>query len=312
MVDSRIHPHPPPSPVKGRGLCFPASGAFASAWSPDAGRRPRSLLAFAVVSIRFLVSLDASLVSREPSHLLLDRTGKFLGEVPGSHEAWGFWPVPDQLPDKVVITTLETEDRNFSEHSGVHFPSIARAAWQNLKNGRVISGASTIPMQLARLQHPKSRTLFAKLQEAAEAMLLIHRFGHDEVLHHYLTIAPYGNRCHGVVRASRLYFDKPMKISPGSRRRTWRRSRKQPGRMSPWTTDGHRLALDRARRILRQLHARQVITDEDLRIALNSDLKVVPRPSGTSRRCTSSSPPPGRCGAAPRWCTTPRSISTCS
>ncbi|MDP1823836.1 MAG: penicillin-binding protein 1C [Archangium sp.] len=226
----------------------------------------------------FIHGLDGTLKHRQPSHLLLDRTGKFLGEVAGSHEAWGFWPVPETLPEKVVVTTLETEDRNFNEHHGVHFPSIARAAWQNLKNRRVISGASTIPMQLARLQHPKSRTLFAKLQEAAEAMLLIHRFGHEDVLRHYLTIAPYGNRCHGVVRASRLYFEKPIEDLSWLQAAYLAALPQQPGRMSPWTTVGHKLALTRARRILRQLHTRGVITDEDLRIALNSDLRVVPRP----------------------------------
>ena len=226
----------------------------------------------------FLHGLDGTLQHRQPSHLLLDRTGKFLGEVPGSHEAWGFWPVPETLPNKIVVTTLETEDRNFNEHSGVHFPSIARAAWQNVKNHKVISGASTIPMQVARLQHPRSRTLLAKVTEAAEAMLLIHRFGHEEVLRHYLTIAPYGNRCHGVVRASRLYFEKPIEDLSWLQAAYLAALPQQPGRMSPWTTVGHKLALTRARRILRQLHTRGVINDEDLRIALNSDLQVVPRP----------------------------------
>lgn len=243
------------------------------------GRRTALALAsLLALTSWFITTLNPTLQHRQPSHLLLDRTGKFLGEVPGSHEAWGFWPAPEVLPNKVVITTLETEDRNFNEHAGVHFPSIARAAWQNLRNRRVISGASTIPMQLARLQHPKPRTLFAKAQEAAEALLLIHRFGHDDVLRHYLTIAPYGNRCHGVVRASRLYFEKPIEDLSWLQAAYLAALPQQPGRMSPWSTDGHRLALNRARRILRQLHTRGVINDEDLRIALNSDLQVVPRP----------------------------------
>ena len=87
----------------------------------------------------------------------------------GSQEAWGFWPLPEVLPEKVVVTTLETEDRYFYEHGGVHLPSIVRALWQNVRNRRVISGASTIPMQVARLQHPKSRTLWGKAREAVEA-----------------------------------------------------------------------------------------------------------------------------------------------
>jgi penicillin-binding protein 1C len=226
----------------------------------------------------FAFTLDGTLHHRQPSHLLLDRTGKFLGEVPGSHESWGYWPVPETLPDKVVITTLETEDRQFFDHPGVNARSIARAAWQNVRNRRVISGASTIPMQVARLQHPRARTFWAKAREAGEALLLVHRFGHDEVLRHYLTVAPYGNRCHGVVRAARLYFDKPIDDLSWLQAAYLAALPQQPGRMSPWTTEGHRLALTRARRILKQLHERAVITDEDLRIALNSDLQVVPRP----------------------------------
>jgi penicillin-binding protein 1C len=240
--------------------------------------RGLALLGVVTLAVLFFRSLDGTLHHRQPSHLLLDRTGKFLGEVPGSHEAWGFWPVPEVLPEKVVVTTLETEDRNFTEHPGVHFPSVARAAWQNLKNGRVISGASTIPMQVARLQHPRARTLLAKVTEAAEALLLVHRHGHDAVLRDYLTIAPYGNRCHGVVRAARLYFDKPIEDLSWLQAAYLAALPQQPGRMGPWTTKGHALALDRARRILRQVHGRGLITDEDLRIALNSDLKVVPRP----------------------------------
>ncbi|MFZ5441615.1 MAG: penicillin-binding protein 1C [Myxococcota bacterium] len=222
--------------------------------------------------------LDGRLVHRQPSHLMLDRTGRFLGEVPGSFDAWGFWPVPEVLPEKIVVTTLETEDRNFYAHSGVHFPSVARAAWQNVRNGRVISGASTIPMQLARLQHPRRRTLVSKVIEAAEATLLVHRHGREAVLRHYLTVAPYGNQCHGVVRAARLYFDKPIEDLSWLQAAYLAALPQQPGRMGPWNTEGHALALDRARRILRQLHARAVISDEDLRIALNSDLKIVPRP----------------------------------
>src|SRR4051812_22564580 len=78
-------------------------------------RRALMLGVICALSAWFAHSLDGTLHHRQPSHLLLDRTGKFLGEVPGSHEAWGFWPVPEVLPNKIVITTLETEDRNFNE-----------------------------------------------------------------------------------------------------------------------------------------------------------------------------------------------------
>lgn len=249
------------------------------------GRRRRGRAIALAISCALLVlggwvghGLDGTLAHAEPSHLLLDRQGRFLGEVPGSQGGWGFWPAPALLPSKVVVTTLETEDRYFYQHGGVHLPSIARAIWQNLKNWRVISGASTIPMQVARLQHPKSRTLWAKVMESTEALLLIHRFGHEEVLRHYLTVAPYGNRCHGVVRAAKLYFDKPIEDLSWLQAAYLAALPQQPGRMSPWNPEGHKLALNRARRILGQLEARGVISQEDLRIALNSNLHVVPSP----------------------------------
>jgi penicillin-binding protein 1C len=227
----------------------------------------------------FGLTLDGTLHHRQPSHLLLDRTGQFLGEVPGSFESWGFWPVPEVLPEKIVVTTLETEDRAFFDHPGVHVQSVLRAAWQNLRNRKVISGASTIPMQVARLQHPRSRNLWSKAREAGEALLLINTYGHDAVLRHYLTVAPYGNRCHGVVRAARLYFDKPAEDLSWLQAAYLAALPQQPGRMTPWNEQGHTAALTRARRILKQLHGRGLITDEDLRIALASDLHVVPKPT---------------------------------
>lgn len=246
--------------------------------TPSGARWRWALVLVALGTALLLHSLDSHLQSPTPSHLILDRTGRFLGEVPGTHDAWGFWPLPDELPHKIVVTTLETEDRHFDEHPGVHLKSVARAAWQNAKNRKVISGASTIAMQVARLQHPHPRTLWAKAREALEALALVRAHGREAVLRQYLTIAPYGKRCHGVVRAARLYFDKPVEDLSWLQAAYLAALPQQPGRMTPWTQEGHGPALARARRILRQLHGRGLITDEDLRIALSSDLHVVPQP----------------------------------
>ncbi len=235
-------------------------------------------LVLLALAVRFVASLDARLVTRTPSHLILDRAERVLGEVPGSHESFGFWPVPAVLPDKLLVTTLETEDRHFAEHPGVYLPSVARAAWQDLRNARIISGASTIAMQVARLQHPKSRTPWGKAREAAEALLLVHQHGRDAVLRQYLTLAPYGNRCHGAVRAARLYFDKPVEDLSWLQAAYLAALPQQPGRMGPWNAEGHRAAMARAGRILRQLHERGVIGDDDLKIALSTDLAIVPAP----------------------------------
>jgi penicillin-binding protein 1C len=235
-------------------------------------------MALLVAGVCFYRSLDARLLTPHPSHLLLDRHGRYLGEVPGTNGDLGYWPLPAALPDKIVVATLETEDRHFYDHPGVYWRSILRAVLQNVRNLRVISGGSTLPMQVARLQHPASRSLWAKLREAGEALLLVREHGHDPLLRQYLTLAPYGNRAHGAVRASRLYFDKPLEDLSWLQASFLAALPQQPGRMSPWTGDGKRRALTRAHRILYALYGRGVITDVELKQALASDLGLVKTP----------------------------------
>lgn len=263
---------------------------------PSAGRRGQdrrrdaralkaSLAACAALilcAVAFYRSLHAELLRPRASQLLLDRNGAYLGEVPGEQEALGYWPPPDPLPSRIVVATLETEDRHFYEHDGVHPPSIARAVVQNLKARRVVSGASTLAMQVARMQSkPTQRSYFKKLREACEALLLVEQHGHEALLRQYLTIAPYGNRVRGVARASRLYFDKPVEDL------SWRQAAflaglpQSPGRMDPWDEQGLVRANRRAGRILRQLHARGIITADELQQSEQSDLGLVPRPRRT-------------------------------
>jgi penicillin-binding protein 1C len=102
-------------------------------------------------------------------------------------------------------------------------------------------------------------------------------------LRQYLTIAPYGNRTHGIVRAATLYFDKPIEDLSWLQAAYLAALPQQPSRMSPWTKDGHARAMARARRILNQLHERGVIGDEDLHVALTSDLALVTAPASAGR-----------------------------
>lgn len=225
-----------------------------------------------------LGTLEDGLVTPRPSRLLLDRHERTVGELESPDGEFGYWPLPDVLPDKVVQATLETEDRHFYDHDGVYWPSVLRAVKQNVANRRKVSGASTIAMQLARLEHPRPRTLWAKLHEALEARRLIARHGHDLVLRQYLVLAPYGNRAHGIVRAARLYFDKPVEDLSWLQAAFLAALPQQPGRMSPWHSDGRARALKRAHRILTQLYARGIIDDEAWRVAMASDLSLAPKP----------------------------------
>jgi penicillin-binding protein 1C len=248
-------------------------------------RRPRgwrgalALVLVLVVAGGWCVSsLQDALVTYEPSRLVLDRRGAYLGEVPGAGGELGYWPVPYVLPERIVQATLTTEDRHFYEHPGVHLPSVGRALVQNVRNLRVISGASTLAMQVARMQTPGERTLGHKAREAVEALRLVQVHGHEKVLRQYLTVAPYGNRAHGVVRAARLYFDKPVEDLSWAQAAFLAGLPQLPGRMNPYNEDGLRRALKRSHRILRALHAQGLLSGEELEQGLQADLGLVPRP----------------------------------
>jgi penicillin-binding protein 1C len=107
------------------------------------------------------------------------------------------------------------EDKRFHRHPGVDGLAMARAIWQAVANWRVISGGSTLTMQVGRLLEPRRRTIWAKLVECVRALQLERRFTKTEILDMYLTLAPFGGPLEGVRAASLAYFDKePKRLKP--------------------------------------------------------------------------------------------------
>ena len=127
------------------------------------------------------------------------------------------WRLPVRLADIAPIlprVLIAAEDRHFRRHPGVNPLSLVRAAWSNLRAGQVVSGGSTITMQLARLAQPRERTLAAKCAEALRALQLERRLTKDAILEHYCNMAPYGGNIVGVGAASFFYFSKtPDRLS---------------------------------------------------------------------------------------------------
>jgi penicillin-binding protein 1C len=160
------------------------------------------------------IAADAHLAAPAPTAVVTDRNGIFLTQA--GHESvrpgggrqveYGYWPVTP--PDRVVQTTLALEDRRFWSHPGVDPLAVLRAAWQHLRGGHG-SGASTLAMQVARMQHPRPRTFWAKAVEAGTALVLTARYGRAAVLAQYVQLAPYGESSHGIAHAAWWYFDKP-------------------------------------------------------------------------------------------------------
>ncbi len=241
------------------------------------GATAAAMAAVALAAV-FVCSLQRGLHTPQPSKLMLDRRGHYLGEVSGHRGRIGYWPLPPVLPEKIIHATLETEDQYFYHHAGVHLPSVLRALAQYMAHGQVISGASTIAMQVARLQRPSPRTLWAKARESAEALLLVRDHGHDRVLRQYLTLAPYGNRVRGIVRAARYYFAKPIRDLSWLQVAFLVGLPQAPGRMNPHRPEGLERGLRRARLILARLNRLGHLDDTELRQALASELGLVDRP----------------------------------
>lgn len=228
------------------------------------GRARRWLggLAAALLVLDLGVAASRSDLQDPPQTLLVrDRSGAFLGELGDpSAEGVGYWRV-DPLPERVVAATLALEDRRFRSHPGVDPVGVARAIRQNLAAGEVVSGASTVAMQVARMQDPGTRSLPNKVVEATTALLLTARHGRDAVLAQYLRLAPYGNGIHGIAYAARRYLDKPVQDLSWAETAFLCALPQAPSRTNPFDPAGRARAVARAHRILDVL-AGQGLLDE--------------------------------------------------
>ncbi|MDF1561809.1 MAG: penicillin-binding protein 1C [Deltaproteobacteria bacterium] len=115
--------------------------------------------------------------------------------------------VPLEEVDPGYLTALlRLEDKRFFTHGGVDPLAVARAVWVNLRAGRVVSGGSTLTMQLVRLAEPRPRTLRSKMVEALRAVQLELLLEKREILERYLQLVPYGGNVEGLEAASWAYF----------------------------------------------------------------------------------------------------------
>jgi penicillin-binding protein 1C len=122
---------------------------------------------------------------------------------------WRYPVTPDQVSPYYLEALLTYEDRWFRLHPGVNPLALARAAWQNLSGGRVVSGGSTLSMQVARLLDPHGRDLPGKLKQLWRTAQLEWHLSKDEILALYLNRAPFGGTLEGVAAASWSYLGKP-------------------------------------------------------------------------------------------------------
>ena len=140
---------------------------------------------------------------------LVDRNGMVLREILSDEGGRCRWITLEDMTPDLLEATLAAEDRYFNLHPGINPFAIARALFQNIRSGQVVSGASTISQQVVRNIYHKRRTLLTKLHEIWLALRLERTIPKDKILAQYLNRIYYGNQAYGIEAASQLYFDKP-------------------------------------------------------------------------------------------------------
>ncbi len=152
---------------------------------------------------------------REGSTIVVDREGRLLRAFTQPDGRWRLPVKSGEVDQRYIAMLLAYEDRRFYDHDGVDWRAMVRASFQMATRGRIVSGGSTLTMQVARLIEPREeRSFSAKLRQVARALQMESLVSKQGVLDRYLALAPFGGNIEGVRAASLAYFGKePRRLS---------------------------------------------------------------------------------------------------
>ncbi|HHL2500868.1 TPA: peptidoglycan glycosyltransferase PbpC [Yersinia enterocolitica] len=193
-------------------------------------------------------------------------------------DADGVWRYPVALKEVspyYLQALLTFEDRWFYSHPGVNPLALARAAWQDLRAGKILSGGSTLSMQVARLIDPHPRTLAGKLRQVWRTAQLEWHFSKDKILEIYLNRAPFGGTLQGIGAASWTYLGKPPSQLTPAEAALLAALPQAPSRLRP---DRYPLRAKAARdKVLSRLADYQVWSAEQVADIKQEDIWLAPR-----------------------------------
>ncbi|MCK4233910.1 penicillin-binding protein 1C [candidate division WOR-3 bacterium] len=159
----------------------------------------------------YLFPIKKSDIERESFHSVkfYDRYGNLLQEVLSQNSTRSVEVSIDEISPYFLDAIIASEDKDFYQHKGVDYRAVLRAIYQNLKSKKVVSGASTITLQLARLIKPGERTVMKKVKEAYFAYRLEAGMDKKSILEEYINRLPMGGNLYGVEGAAKAYFGIP-------------------------------------------------------------------------------------------------------
>jgi penicillin-binding protein 1C len=167
------------------------------------------LVCFALL-LAFLLLLPSKLFKTPTSFVIEASNGNLLSAAIASDGQWRF-PVADSVPVKFKDCIIAFEDKRFYSHFGIDFLAMSRAMRQNWKAKSVVSGGSTLTMQVIRLSRKQKRTVWQKLLEVILALRLETKYSKEEIIGLYAANAPFGSNVVGLEAASWRYYGRNAK-----------------------------------------------------------------------------------------------------
>lgn len=153
-----------------------------------------------------------TLDSPNQSTVVLADDGSPLRSYPSADGVWRHKVAVADVSPHYIAALIQYEDRYFNYHPGVNPAALFRGAYQWIKNGHIVSGGSTLSMQVVRLiDGQNARTLWGKAKQSTRALQLEAHYSKAEILDYYLNYAPMGGMVEGVEMGARTYFGKPAK-----------------------------------------------------------------------------------------------------
>jgi penicillin-binding protein 1C len=241
-----------------------------------AARLRTGLALLLVLLLWYAFSLPRPLFDVPYSLVLEDAEGELLGARIAADGQWRF-PPEAEIPDRFERALLEFEDRRFYRHGGVDFRRVAGAFRQNLKARRIVSGASTLSMQVIRLSKGRTgRSWMRKLGELVQATRLELRYSKREILALYCAHAPFGGNVVGLEAASWRYFGKEPALLSWAEAATLAVLPNSPALIHPGRNREHLQA--KRDRLLGRMLEQGVLDSISWKLALQEALPLEPHP----------------------------------
>lgn len=233
------------------------------------------LLAVASIFLRIVIK-ETNQISLDKNKLLLQATQVNIYDASGvltnsSNVAGRDLITIDKLQPHTIQAFISIEDKNFYKHTGINYKRMFKAMYNNLKNGKIVEGASTITQQLIKNTHlSNEKTLKRKTKEIFLAKKLESKYTKDEIMEIYLNVIYFGDGCYGIEEASQRYFGISASELSIEQSAVLAGMIKSPYTYSP--VNNYNNSLKRRNLVLKEMHKDGYITSEELNSALTSEI----------------------------------------